>query len=209
MSKNYLLILLFSTAFISACIDNTVVPTPSNPNVSSIPIASSEPVNPFDIIKDKYYLIQFGPGSKGVSNLGPGSKGVSNLGPGTKGVSNLKFNVNFDNSVVRTDAAFSTKATQPLSIDNLLLTLEKDNELIANINVLPSSERLEFTIDTNIPAGIYNLKATVKNNSEPLNVLSQVELKSNLEVKVVLYAKDMNRENLDISIRTKSIPAQE
>lgn len=217
MLKKIKYVLVLSSIFLSACPFNNgqVKPTPTPP-VSSIDPVIITPVN---IISDSFYKVEFGPGSKGVSNLGPGSKGVSNLGPGSKGVnefgpgskgvSNLKFSINFDSTLIRSDiSSFSTKST-PVYVNDLILTLEKDDVKIADINVIPKASKVEFTIDTNIKPDIYNLKAYVKNNSEPLYMYSKVELKSNLEVKVVLYSKDQTRENLDIAIRTKSIPAPE
>lgn len=197
--------LIFSTLFLTGCpIDK--------PYVTPTPISSIEPesiITPISVISDELFKIEFGPGSKGVSNLGPSSKGVSNFGPSSKGVSNLKFNINFDSNLIRADInSFTTKSTQPLYIENLQLILEKEDIKIADISVIPKSSKVEFSIDTNIKPGIYDLKAYVKNNFEPLNVFSKLELQSNLEVKVVLYAKELNRDNLDISIRTKPIKEQ-
>ena len=210
MFKNHLIYLLFPVILLSGCpFDNNVqpVPTPSSPTITPIPIITSGPVvNLFNNITDNLFRVDFGPGTKGVSNLGPGSKGVNALGPGTKGVSNLKFNLNFDNSIIRQDIkSFKTQAVQPLYVDNILLTLEKEGQKIADINVLPKSSKVEFTIDTNIQPGLYDLKAKVQNNFDPLDAISKVELKSNFEIKVILYAKTMDRKDLDISIRTRSL----
>lgn len=202
LNKN--IILIASTLFITACpIDNNPVikptPIPSTPSTDII-------LTPTNVITDNLFKVEFGPTTKGVSNLGPTTKGVSNLGPTTKGVSNLKFSINFDENLVRNDiSTFSTKSNKSLSIENLQLILEKDTEKIANITVIPKSQKVEFNINTNIKPDIYNLKAIVRNNFEPLNIFSKLELKSNLEVKVILYAKTLNRESLDIAIRTKNI----
>ena len=213
MFKKYKYILFLSSIFLSACPfdNNQIKPTPFPTAVSSDPIT----LTPVNIISDDLFKVEFGPGSKGVSNLGPGSKGVSNLGPGSKGinelgpgskgVNNLRFSFNFDSTLIRSDiSSFTTKST-PVYISDLILSLEKDDIKIADINVIPKASKVEFTIDTNIKPDIYNLKAYVKNNAEPLYMYSKLELKSNLEVKVVLYSKDQTRENLDIAIRTKPI----
>lgn len=219
MLKKYKTFLIFSSVLLAGCpMDPVVNPTPtpsisvptSGPVSTPTPQISITPIDTFTNITGTDFKIDFGPGTKGVSNLGPGSKGVNNLGPGTKGVSNLKVNVNFDPNLIRSDlSGFTTKAESNLFVDDVLLTLESDGEKIADINVIPKSQQVQFTIDTNIKPGLYDLKAVVKNNFEPLNVISKVQLESNLELKVVLYAKTLNRKDLDISIRTKPIKEQQ
>lgn len=218
MLRKYRYFLILSSIFISACpFDNSqIMPTPTPSVMSSDPIT----LTPVNIITDDLFKVEFGPGSKGVSNLGPGSKGVSNLGPGSKGinelgpgskgVNNLRFSFNFDSTLIRPElSTFTTKGTT-IYVSDLILTLEKEGIKIADINVIPKSSKVEFTIDTNIKPDIYDLKAYVKNNADPLYMYSKIELKSNLEVKIVLYSKDQTRENLDIAIRTKTIkPVEE
>ncbi len=209
MTKNHLVYLLFPLIIISGCPNYVVEPVPSTSVPTVNPISTSKPIindNQFNIINDALFKVEFGPGTKGVSNLGPGSKGVNGLGPGTKGVSNLKFNMNFEANLIRQDLqSFETKSSQPLYLNKVSLVLEKDGNKLANINVLPKLSQVEFTIDTNIPAGLYDLKAKVENNFEPLNAISKVELKSDFEIKVILYSETQNREDLDIAIRTRSL----
>ena len=208
MFKSNLVYLLFPVILLSGCPSEVnIQPSPPPSSVVPTPIITASPItNSYDLISGNLFRVEFGPGTKGVSNLGPGSKGVNALGPGTKGVSNLKFNLNFDNNLIRQDIqSFKTLSDQPLYVNNILLSLEKDGNKIADINVLPKTSNVDFAIDTNIVPGLYELRAKVSNNFEPLEVISKVELKSDFEIKVVLYAKTMDRKDLDISIRTKSL----
>jgi hypothetical protein len=212
--KNLLLYWLATVLIISGCPvqdpgpGSTPLPTQS-PSLTPIPVISTAP------ILGDYYKIEFGPGSKGVSTFGPGSKGVSEFGPGSKGVSNLRFNVNIPSTLVRNDLSFNAQNVKnfsvkqagsgPLQLGNLTIIIQKDNKPFVRTTLLPVNQQIIFTLFTDLPPGTYSLFVMAENNFEPLQTADLIKLESNLEVKIVLYDKDLKRENLDIAIRTKPI----
>ncbi|MBC7473328.1 MAG: hypothetical protein H7263_03480 [Candidatus Sericytochromatia bacterium] len=204
--KNILVINLSLMCLLSSCKDDNITiitPSPISSNFTPLPIPSTSP-----IIIDNFFRVEFGPGSKGINNFGPGSKGINEFGPGTKGISNLRFNINFPDNLIRQDInSFTTKSidNQQLKIENLKMSLQKSGQLIANIEVLPKSNNIIFRLDTNIEPGEYDLIAITNNNYQKLEYATLVKLESNLQIKVVLYAKDLKREDLDIAIRTEPI----
>lgn len=214
MDKRHSIIIcsIITVLLISGCPNdiNKPVTTPTPVNfVTPTPIVSDIPEIPGSLTSD-LFKIQFGPSTKGTTSFGPATKGVNNdFGPSTKGVSNLRFNINFDANLTHSDITpFSTKSetsVQELKLSDVKLSLQKKGNLIANIDVLPKDNQLVFGLDTNIEPGEYDLIATVTNNFEPLTYATLINLESNLEIKVVLYAKELKREDLDIAIRTKPI----
>lgn len=210
MSKqpNLLICGILSAMIISGCPDRTNPVTTPTPTPGQSVTVTPIPVSTTSIIGD-YYKIEFGPGSKGVSTFGPGSKGVSEFGPGSKGISNLRFNVNIPPELVRKELSFNAKAVvtanAPLQLSNLILQLQKDNKVFVKTTLLPVGQQIIFTLFTDLPPGSYNLFVMAENNFEPLQVADLVKLESNLEVKIVLYDRALDREHLDIAIRTKPI----
>ena len=152
--------------------------------------------------------LEFYPGSKGLEFY-PGSKGLE-FYPGSKGLQNVRFNINLSDKLVRNDIPnFEVKNTN-LLLDNIVITLEKDDKVIATTTLLPKTSNFVFGIDfisSEIKDNLneYKVKVLANNNFKAIQETSLVKLENDTEVKITLYSETLKPEDLDIAIRTKSL----
>jgi hypothetical protein len=175
-----------------------------------------ESVAPADRINGGFFLLEFGPGSKGLENtpFGPGSKGLEQtFGPGSKGLENLKFEVNFQETLVRSGiAGFNTKQTLggPL-IQRLRIELVRDNQLYAVANVLPAQPVVRF--GARVHPGRYSMFTLAENSNGPAvqTTWSQVEISETqgAQVRISVYSSGQRPEDLDVELLTRKIPIVE
>lgn len=188
----------------------TATPTPQR---TPFPLTS---VAPEDRISGEFFLLEFGPGSKGLETtpFGPGSKGLEQtFGPGSKGLENLKFDVNFQETLVRSGiSGFNTKQTAggPL-IQRLRIELVRNNQLYAVANILPALPIVRF--GARVHPGRYSMFTLAENgNGPPVQMSwSQVEITETqgAQVRIAVYSSGQKPEDLDIELLTRKIPIAE
>lgn len=175
-----------------------------------------ESVSPEDRINGEFFLLEFGPGSKGLETtpFGPGSKGLEQtFGPGSKGLENLKFDVNFQDTLVRSGiTGFNTKQTSggPL-IQRLRIELVRNNQLYAVANILPALPIVRF--GARVHPGRYSMFTLAENGNGPAVQMSwsQVEITETqgAQVRIAVYSSGQKPEDLDIELQTRKIPIVE
>jgi hypothetical protein len=172
-----------------------------------------ETVLPEDRVNGDFFTLEFGPGSKGLETtpFGPGSKGLEQrFGPGSKGLENLRFDVNFQETLVRSGLApFNTKqfGGRPL-IQRLRIELVRDNQLYAVATVLPALPLVHF--GARVHPGRYSMfTVTESDNAPPVQISwSQVEITETegTQVRIGVYSSGQKPEDLDIELLTRKIP---
>jgi len=177
------------------------------------PLAS---VAPEDRINGEFFVLEFGPGSKGLETtpFGPGSKGLEQtFGPGSKGLENLKFDINFQDTLVRSDiSGFTTKQARggPL-IQRLRIELVRDNQLYAAASILPALPIVRF--GARVHPGRYSMFTLAENGNGPAVQMSwsQVEITETqgAQVRIAVYSSGQKPEDLDIELLTRKIPLVE
>lgn len=234
MNKHIPLLICFFV--LSGCfepIKPVTSPTPSPIVIPSLPIvATPSPiqtslVNVNSIIGNEIFKIEFSPTSKGIITFSPTSKGLEfsptskgldfspiskglEFAPDSKGLQNVRFNIDLSDKLVRNDIPnFEVKNTN-LSLDNIVITLEKDDKVIATTTLLPKTSNFVFGIDfisTDIKDNLneYKVKVLANNNFKAIQETSLVKLENDTEVKITLYSETLKPEDLDIAIRTKSL----
>lgn len=161
-------------------------------------------------------MLEFGPGSKGLETtpFGPGSKGLEQtFGPGSKGLENLKFDVNFQETLVRSGlSSFNTKQNTggPL-IQRLRIELVRNNQLYAVANILPALPIVRF--GARVHPGRYSMFTLAENGNGPAVQMSwsQVEITETqgAQVRIAVYSSGQRPEDLDIELLTRKIPIAE
>jgi len=198
----------------------SAAPTPDvGPTATPLPQRTPFPlesVAPADQIKGEFFLLEFGPGSKGLETtpFGPGSKGLEQtFGPGSKGLENLKFDVNFQETLVRSGiTGFNTKQTSggPL-IQRLRIELVRNNQLYAVANILPALPIVRF--GARVHPGRYSMFTLAENGNGPAVQMSwsQVEITETqgAQVRIAVYSSGQKPEDLDIELLTRKIPIVE
>ncbi|MFN8670885.1 MAG: hypothetical protein U0457_02235 [Candidatus Sericytochromatia bacterium] len=187
--------------------------SPSSKGVSEFSPSSKGVVNFSPSSKGIY---EFAPSSKGVVEFSPSSKGIYEFSPSSKGIQNLRFDINFSDILKNTATAFDTKSNISSSapiINNFVITLEKDNDVIMKGTILPTELEASFQLylesDKLTDLREYKIKAVINTNNNYNNKefkqFSIVKLNNNTAVKITVYSKGLDPEDLDIAIRTKPI----
>ncbi len=170
----------------------------------------------YEFSPDSKGVINFAPSSKGVLAFSPSSKGITSLlptndsltfSPSSKGISNLRFDIDFSGFLIRDDLnGFNTKA-ESLKLDNVIITLEKNNEEVFKATVLPkyisSLLRVDFDSDKFVNLEDYKIKVLANTNNKTFIESSLVKIENNTQVKIKVHSHNLSPEDLDIEIKTR------
>ena len=178
IKRYYLLIYILLATLIYGC-PYPIIPEPSPTPTPRPPIPTIIP-SP-TIIQAINYKVEFGPGTKG---------------PGTIS-DNLSFTVNFPDSLVQ--PALKGFAIKSLKVNDLILTLVKEDKNIITATVIPNQKSINFKIG--LEPAQYKIYAKAEADNPVLEMSgSLIEIKQDFktDVKVVLYTKNIDENSLDI-----------
>lgn len=234
MNKQIPLLICFIV--LSGCFETITPVTSPKPSpivipslhIVATPTAIQTPsVNINSIIGNEIFKLEFSPTSKGIITFSPTSKGLEfsptskgldfsptskglDFSPTSKGLQNVRFNIDLADKLVRNDIPnFEIKNTN-LLLENIVITLEKGDKVIATTTLLPKTSNFVFGFDfisNEIKDNLneYKIKVIANNNFKAIQETSLIKLESDTEVKITLYSETLKPEDLDIAIRTKSL----